>query len=782
VTEKNAIDYLRQLGNGESIDSLCRQNEWTREAFNQWWQSQLHSRLPVDHDSLPLDISAPVEIERDAWGIPHIFATNDRDLFVGFGFALAQDRLFQLDYLRRKATGQLAEILGSAGLESDRIVRTVGLAEIARQEWETLGSETKQLLESFTAGINAALEHTPTLPIECALLDYRPAPWTPLDSLAIECEFRWYLTGRFPIIVAPELAKRTLGDGSRLEQLLLGEADQESIMPPGSYQPAVSPPKSAGGVSANEFEGHGSNNWTVNGSRSASGSPLVASDPHIAFEAVSCWYEAHLQGGSFDVAGMAYVGMPAIMFGRNRQVGWSITNNICSQRDLYQEKTDAKHPGCFLYDGQWEPAQTREEIITVRGADDFRQEVTSSRNGPIVDHILPEVAQQTGPVSLTWLGATEGGWLTALLNMGRTSSVSEFQEALEPWHVPTFSLVVADTAGHIGFHAAGRIPIRDLPERGYRPGWDPAHQWQGLIPFQDMPRLVDPPRGWIASANNRLAPADYPFPLSGCWSSGHRATRIRHMLTATEKHTVETFQQMQLDTLSLRAVAGLPPLLCSLEDGEHPQLQSALTLLKQWTGEMKKELVAPTLFNTFFQCWCDRVAAEHFDDPIKSFMSNSVGGVAARLLHEDNCQWFETADRVQEIRQAFYQALGKLTDQLGDDLDQWTWGRIQVLRFPHVLAERGDLGQLLNPPAQPVDGDMVTVCNTGLAATGAGYRLIHDLGSQPPEMIAIDCQSQSGHPGSPHYHDQFSSWAAGQYHRIGLDREDSAATQTLIPR
>ena len=201
-------------------------------------------------------------------------------------------------------------------------------------------------------------------------------------------------------------------------------------MPPGSYQPAVSPPKSAGGVSANEFEGHGSNNWTVNGSRSASGSPLVASDPHIAFEAVSCWYEAHLQGGSFDVAGMAYVGMPAIMFGRNRQVGWSITNNICSQRDLYQEKTDAKHPGCFLYDGQWEPAQTREEIITVRGADDFRMEVTSSRNGPIVDHILPEVAQQTGPVSLTWLGATEGGWLTSLLNMGRTSSVSEFQEAL----------------------------------------------------------------------------------------------------------------------------------------------------------------------------------------------------------------------------------------------------------------------------------------------------------------------------------------------------------------
>ncbi|MEO2022275.1 MAG: penicillin acylase family protein [Pirellulaceae bacterium] len=782
MTEQADLDYLRQLGGGERIESLCRQNDWTRETFNQWWQSQLHARLPVNHDSLALNVSDPVEIERDAWGIPHIFATNDRDLFVGFGFSLAQDRLFQLDYLRRKATGQLAEILGPAGLESDRMVRTVGLAEIARQEWDTLGSETQQLLESFTAGINAALEHTPTLPIECALLDYRPAPWTPLDSLAIECEFRWYLTGRFPVIVAPELAKRALGDGSRLEQLLLGEADQESIMPAGSYQSAASPSKSPGGVSASEFEGHGSNNWTVHGSRSANGSPLVASDPHIAFEAVSCWYEAHLQGGSFDVAGMAYVGMPAIMFGRNRQVGWSITNNICSQRDLYQEKTDANHPGCFLYDDQWEPAQIREEIITVRGADDFHQEVTSSRNGPIVDHILPEVAQQTGPVSLTWLGATQGGWLTALLDMGRTSRVSEFQEALEPWHVPTFSLIVADTEGHIGFHAAGRIPIRDLPERGYRPGWDPAHQWQGLIPFSDMPRLFDPPRGWIASANNRLASDDYPFPLSGCWSSGHRATRIRHMLTATEKHTVETFRKMQLDTVSLRAVDGLPPLRTALQGGEHPQLPSALKILEPWTGEMKKELVAPTLFNTFFRCWCERVAAEHFDESTREFMAASVGGVAARLLHEDNCQWFKTADREQQIRLAFYQALEKLTGQLGDDLDQWTWGRIQVIRFPHVLAERGDLGQLLNPPAQPVDGDMVTVCNTGFAATGAGYRLIHDLGSQPPEMVAIDCQSQSGHPGSPHYNDQFTSWAAGHYHRICLDREDSEVTQSLVPR
>jgi len=782
MSEKSDLDYLRQLGNGESIDSLCHQNEWTGEAFNQWWQSQLQSRLPTYLDSLALDVSEPVDIQRDACGIPHIYARNDQDLFLGFGFALAQDRLFQLDYLRRKATGHLAEILGPSGLESDRVVRTVGLSDIARREWETLTSETKQLLDAFTNGINSAIEQTQHLPIEFDLLDYRPAPWTSLDSLAIECEFRWYLTGRFPIIVAPELAKRVLGCDSRLDQFLLGEADQECIMPTGSYEPASSASTSPGGVSADEFEGHGSNNWAVDGSRSLNGAPLVASDPHIAFEAVSCWYEVHLQGGSFDVAGMAYVGMPAVMFGRNREVGWSITNNICSQRDLYQEKTDSSHPGCFLYNDQWEPAQTRTETITVRGSADHSEKIVCSRNGPIVDHILPKIAEDTGPVSLRWLGSSHGGWLTALLAMGRTSSVTEFQEALEPWHVPTFSLVVADTAGHIGFHAAGRIPVRHLPERGYRPGWDPAHQWDGLIPFSKMPRLTDPPRGWIASANNRLAADDYPYPLSGCWSSGHRATRIRQMLTATDKHTVETFGEMQLDTVSLRAVDALPPLLPCLQEGEHPLLAAALEKLCDWNGDMKQDLVAPTLFSRFFQCWCRRVASEHFDESTSAILENNVGGVAARLLHEDADQWFETADREQEIREAFYTALEQLAEQLGEDLEQWTWGRIQVIQFRHVLADRGDLATLLNQPAQPVNGDMVTVCNTGFAATGAGYRLIHDLGSNPPEMIAVDCQSQSGQPGSPHYDDQFTCWAAGQYHRISLDREDHGKIQCLVPR
>ena len=785
MIDKSDSERLRQLGNGASIETVCQQDGWSRQTFTAWWQGQLRSRLPDYDDSLQLGVTEPVEIERDRWGIPHIYASHDQDLFTGFGFALAQDRLFQLDYLRRKAKGQLAEILGATGLESDLVARTVGLPGIADREWETLNQETQQLLESFSSGINRWMEISETLPIEFDLLDYRPDPWTPLDSLAIEAEFRWYLTGRFPVIVAPELAKRTLGEGSRLQQLLLGEADNESIMPAGSYQPASSPAESTGGVSGSEFEGHGSNNWVVDGSRSESGLPLVASDPHIAIEAVSCWYEVHLQGVSFDVAGMAYVGMPAVMFGRNRQVGWSITNNICSQRDLYQEKTDSSQPGCFLYDDQWEPAQRRQEVIQVRDQEEVSLQIVSSRNGPIVNHILPEIARQTDPVSLTWLGASEGGWLTALLAMGRAGDVVDFQQATEPWHVPTFSLMVADTEGHIGFQVAGRIPIRHIAERGFRPGWDPAHQWDGLIPFDSMPHLTDPARGWIASANNRLAADDYPYPLSGCWSSGHRATRIRQMLTEKEKHTVNDFQRMQLDTLSLRALDGLPPLIRALENDDHPQVVEALGILRNWDSRIDMDLVGPTLFNTFFRCWCQRVAAEHFNEKLRPLMDTSVSGIAARLLHDDPSQWFSATDREEQIRLSFHQALEQLARELGEDLDRWNWGRIQVIEFNHILAGRGDLAELLDQTPQAVNGDMMTVCNTGFATTGAGYRLIHDLSSNPPEMLAVDCQSQSGQAGSPHYDDQFASWAAGQYHVLCLDREKTASSrvhhQALLP-
>ncbi len=785
------LEMLHRLGLGESIDSVCEAVSIHRDEFDRWWHECAARRVPVMGGSKGAAVNSVVQINRDARGIPHIHADNDDDLFFGFGFAMAQDRLFQLDYLRRKGSGRLSEILGTDGLELDLVARTVGLRRIAELEWGRLSVETQSVLESFSNGINAVIEDAAdNRPIEFDLLDYRPEPWTAIDSLTIECEFRWYLTGRFPVIVIPELAKRALGDGDLFREFTLGEADEEAIMPPGSYtlaRPGDELRREAVGQSiGGPDEGTGSNNWVVSGRHTESGKPMVASDPHIAFEAVSCWYQAHLCGGSFNVAGMSYVGMPAIMFGSNERVAWGITNNICSQRDLYQERTDTEHPGCFLFDGNWEPAGDVTETILVKDGDPIVKTIRFSRNGPIVDEILPPPGNKAGPVSLNWHGAHQGGWLTALLNMDRAANVDEFNESLRPWHVPTFCLVFADVDGKIGLKASGRVPIRKRPERGYRDGWNPEHQWDGLIPFEEMPGIIEPERGWMATANNRLTPDDFAYPLEGRWGNGYRARRIRQMIErhiAEQKLSKDDFLKMQYDTTSLRAIECVPKLLAVLSASDDPTIQAAAEILDKWNCRAEPHEVGPTLFNVFFTNWAQKVAAERFASEALELMARACEGIASRLLSDDSANWFDRNDREQKILDTFRETIDYLAGRFGDDMNQWTWSQLHVMPLKHVLSGRGDLGELLDHGGDAVTGDYGTVCNTGsgadwTAASGAGFRMIADLSSNPPALWTVDGQSQSGNPGSPQYSDQFQNWVNCEFAAIPLEREQTADAMT----
>ena len=771
--KKPVDDRLKRLGAGQPIGSVCNAAGMSRQQFDDWWRSEIRSRVPVMEGRHQLGVSGAVEIERDSWGIPHISAGNDQDLFFGYGYAMAQDRLFQLDYLRRKGQGRLAEILGQDGLESDLLTRTVGLPGIAVEEENRLPAEVAQRLQAFSDGINAVIERSrASLPIEFDLLDYEPEPWSPVDSLAIQVEFQWYLTGRFPVIVIPELAKRQLGNESLYHAYLLGEADEESILPPGAYpaQPGKNP--SAGRAGSDPHEGEGSNNWVIAGSRTRSGKPLLASDPHIAFAAVSCWYEVHLRGPSLNLTGSGYVGVPAVMIGRNERVAWGITNNICSQRDLYQEKTDPRHPGCFFYDGAWEPARERIEEIKVKGGATVTQTVRHSGNGPIVDAVLPPLARDTGPVSLRWLGAEGSGWLAALQRMNRAGSVDGFRQALKGWRMPTWSLVFADVEGNIGYQSTGQIPVRRVWERGYRPGWDPVHQWDGLIPFEGMPHLKNPERGWIATANNRPAPDDYPYPLSGTWSSGHRARRVRQMIEEKAGLSREDLVRMQQDALSLRARECLPFLLKVLEDGPQGGAE-AVGVLRGWDGRMEIDRVGALIFETFFTHWSRTVAGERFPDDHVDLIYGAIAGLASQLLREDPVGWFHRQPRQAAVVRAWNASLAELSGRLGPEVSSWTWGRAHQIQLRHVLSHRGDLGKLLDRGGQPVKGNGVTVCNTGYdpnwgAAMGANYRLIADLSDPESALWAVDAQGQSGHPGSIHYCDQLTEWLGARYHYLPL--------------
>jgi penicillin amidase len=776
----HAKEILQKLGAGESIDSVCQVAGISREEFDRWWKVEAASRAPEMTGLRSVPVKAGVEIARDTWGIPHIFASNDEDLFCGFGFAMAQDRLFQLDYLRRKAHGRLAEILGPEVVESDMVARTVGIHQIAALEEASLPQETRVFLNAFTEGINTAIQGSrDRLPIEFDLLGFEPEPWTPLDCLAIQVEFEWYLTGRFPVIVIPELAKRVLGEGTLLNAFLQGEADDESILPAGSYPADRVGCDPIGVVVGDPEEGSGSNNWVVSGARTVTGKPMVASDPHIAFAAVSCWYEVHLCGGTLNATGTAYVGMPALVFGRNEHVAWGITNNICSLRDLYQERTDPAHHGCFLYDGQWDPARERVEEIKVKGAPTLHKTIRLSRNGPIVDEILPAPARNSGPVSLRWLGSAYSGWLAAMQRMNRASSAAEFRETLKGWKVPTWSVVFADVEGHIGYQAVGQIPIRSKSERGYRPGWDPKHQWDGLIPFEGMPGILDPEQSWIATANNRPAPNDYPYPLSGTWSSGHRARRIREMIEEKDRLSPEDFVRMQQDVLSLRAVECVPRLLKILEKHETQARAKAVQFLRSWNRRMEVDSIGATLFDVFFAHWSRAVAKERFSAEIVELMAGAIGGLAAVLLNEDGVGWFEHGTRDAAVLEAFDATFAELSSRLGSDLSRWTWGNVHRIGLKHVLSGRGDLGKLLDRGGHPISGNGVTVCNTGYdpnwgAPTGANYRLIADLSVSPPGLKAVDAQGQSGHPGSAHYCDQLSQWMSGHYHYLPLGRQEAS--------
>ncbi|MGE0609866.1 MAG: penicillin acylase family protein [Pirellulales bacterium] len=782
---------LARVGAGESIATICAAAGLSRKQFDDWWQAELTARVPSTEGQARHAVRKAVDIGRDAWGIPHIHADNDQDLFFGFGYAMAQDRLWQLDYLRRKGAGRLAEILGPDALEYDLLVRTIGLRHLAENEWRQLPQETRTLLTSFSSGINAHIEDSRQHPpIEFDLLDYRPEPWTPLDSLVIERELQWYLTGRFPVIVMPELAKRALGDGPLFRAFLERESDKESIVHPGTYPTTRGGSRPVGTAAGDPDGATGSNNWVVDGRRTTTGKPMVASDPHIAFEAVSCWYEAHLCGGSFNVAGMAYVGMPAILFGRNEHVAWGCTNNICSQRDLYQEQTSPEHPGCFLYDGQWLPSRQREEVVAVRGASPVRKTVVISHNGPIVDEVLPPAARGTGPVSIRWLGTERGGWLTSQLQMDRARTADDFRQALRPWYVPTFCMVFADVKGHIGYHASGGIPIRNIWERGYRPGWDPAHQWDGLIPFEGMPQMADPPQGFAVTANHRPAPDDFAYPLSGTWGDDHRAVRIRERIEAVPRLSAEQFGNIHQETLSPRARNLVPKLLDILKADNDVRVQQAVKILSAWDYHETAEAIGPTLFDVFFSTWSQTVAAARFEGETGALLSGGVAGLSARLLGDEAEGWFPLGQRKPAILAAFRATLDFLSNRLGPDINTWTWGSLHRIPLRHVLTARGELSSLLDHGGQPCQGGLTTICNVSPgpdwnAKIGAGYRLVADLSTSPAELSAIDCQSQSGHPGSPHYADQLPEWLAGRYHRIPLDqqsaREEAVATFTLQP-
>ena len=761
---------LRHLRGEIGPDEAARLSGLSRREWAGAQRRYLRGKLPKISGTIPAPVSAPVRVRRDAWGVAHISAASLADAYASLGYVTAQERLWGLDYIRRLARGELSAILGPRFLLSDRYLRTVGIGRIADATAPHLSGEVREVLEALTAGINAGMQEAmDNLPVEFDLLDYAPRPWTVADSVAAWKWRWWMLTGRIEQIALAEAAARNLPPGL-FAAFMAPEAGEETIVP-------GTGPSTSGG----DDSGLGSNNWAVGARLSATGSPILATDPHNTFGHPSQWYQAQITCPGVDAIGAFFVGTPGIYLGHNRKVAWGVTNHVASARDLYVETVDPADPSRYRDGDGWHSFEIEAQAIPVKGQADERLLIRRTVRGPVVNAFLPAISEAPEPpISLRWVGAEPTTGFEAMLALHGAGSVDEVLSALRQWPMPILNFVFAGAEGRIGYHVVGHVPRRRVAAKGYRPANDPDHEWDGVLSFDELPALIDPPRDWVATANNPPHGDDHPYAAYGVWSDGYRFRRIRKRIQALSRLTPDDVAAIHADVTHARAEDLAPALARIAAESASRSLRSAGSILAAWDGAYTIDAIAPAVFSAFWTEWLRRVTRAKF--PELSFVAERAGNVARQLLLGQRADWFpEGTDVIAEVRAALADALAFLRKNVGPRKSQWRWGRLHTVTFHHPISEASALSRLFDLGPFETSGGAGTVRNAGFnlnppfqVVSGSTYRMVVDL-ADPARARATTTGGQSGHPGSPHYGDQARLWVNDEYHPLLMDEKDYIA-------
>ncbi len=772
-----------------------------------WWL--VYRPLPQLDGSISVPgLQNQVSVQRDQWGVPHIQASSVEDMAEAQGYVVAQDRLWQMDLLRRVGRGQLSEILGPATLDIDKDFRELNFSRTADREAHLMDPQLRKIMDAYARGVNLFIEqHRSRLPLEFMLLNYKPEPWKASDSLVIVAYMYRTLTDtrhaelhRAEVVekVGPELAKDLYSDEAAMDHFVVGDPnvdknphvisqddsddedddlDYDDVLKasrvlndaPAASIAAVGPDITsslASRVRAWLGEGQadvrrmlGSNNWVVSGAHTATGKPLLANDMHLELNIPPIWYEAHLTSPGWNVKGFSLPGTPGIVVGHNDRIAWGFTNNGADVLDLYIETFNPANPDEYRVNGQWRKAEVFDDVIHVKGAPDETYRVVVTRHGPVVHRENDKV------YAMRWTALEPGGLSNTYSWLGLAQNWKEFREALSHVWGPGQNVIYADVDGNIGYTLAARVPIR---KKGHGtvpvPGDTDDYEWTGYIPFEDLPQSFNPDSGLIVTANARVTGPDYKPYLTDDWEEPYRTARIYDLLHDKHDLRPEDMLKVQTDAYSYPHVFIAEQLVAAanLAPPKDPRTKKLIDEAKQWNGIADaNSTVVPFLDNTMY------VALGLMLEPYLGKNSELYDwrklAFLQRVLTERPARWLPSGYQNYDelLTAAADRSVRKLEEETKDpEAQDWTWRRFNYLDMLHPIGREGILKKLLSLTDEPQSGTMFSP-RAASRHHGPSERFVANLADWDKSIMLIPA-GQSGQPGSEHYTDQFPYWFEGK--------------------
>ncbi len=696
--------------------------------------------LPETSGQLAAPVEAKATIARDSLGVPHITAASWEDAIFLQGYVTAQDRMWQMDALRRLAAGELAEVVGKQALDSDQEARRMRLGRVAGEQERTLPAADRAVFAAYARGVNFYLQtHRGRLPIEFTLLNYDPRPWRVRDSVLAGLQMYRTLTAswRNEILKSHMLDQ---GDRAKVDFLFPVRAG-------GELQP-------------------GSNAWAISGARTVTGKPILANDPHLEFSMPSTWHMVHLRAPGLDVAGVSLPGLPAVIIGHNDRIAWGVTNLQFDVEDLYREQIDMQS-GRYVFRGQVEQARLEREAIAVKGARPVEFDAWVTRHGPVF------LSDQNRSYALRWSAAEPASFQFPFLDIDRARTWEDFKVSLARYPGPGQNFVYADVDGNVGYHATGRLPIRPRNCAGDVPadGASDQCEWQGFIPFDELPQSFNPASGMIVTANQNPFPEDYQHPVSGNFATHYRSREIRTLLETRAKWQPEQMLAVQKDVYSAFSDFLVKQVVAAWDtrQAKEPALREVVDLLRHWNGQMEKGTAGPMVAELVYQqlrkAAGDRAAPGLGGQPYDSLMAPAV---IERLLRERPRDWFPDYDQL--LMKCLTQAIDEGAKIQGSKVSRWDYGQYNELAIPHPVGGQLPLiGKYFNIGPVPMSGSSTTVKQT-TRRLGPSMRMIVDLAGLDHSLENLTI-GESGHRLSLHYRDQWSAYYGAtsfpmQYHKV----------------